>query len=139
MRAVKLSAVLILSALIISAALILPRRLCLPAGEGYTFYCGTSSKDCREVVVNGSATLTRLTLKKVCGEGTVYRDFDLNGFLKQTGAEILFTETLSDSVNYYCSAPLPYGVTLYGKEVNLHVCVRGDSVKVATPIIFGGY
>ena len=55
------------------------------------------------------------------------------------GAEIIFTEELSDSVNYYCKANLPYKVKLYGEEINLHISVRENGVKVASPIIFGGY
>lgn len=139
MRALKLSAVLVLSALIISAVAVLPQRLCFSKGEEYTFYCGTSSKDCREVTVTQNASLTRVALKDVCGEGTTYTQFDLESFLKKTGAQIVFTETLSDSVNYYCTADLPYAVKLYGKTINLHISVRENSVKVATPIIFGGY
>ena len=51
----------------------------------------------------------------------------------------MFSEELSDSVNYYCTADLPYAVTINGQVINLHICVRADSVKVASPIIFGGY
>lgn len=59
--------------------------------------------------------------------------------MKTVNGEIVFCEKLSDSVNYYCKADLPYSVELYGKTINLHVCIRKDGVKVASPIIFGGY
>lgn len=121
------------------ALAVLPSRLCFDGGENYTFYCGTSSADCREIVAGGGASLVRLTLTDVCGESVEYNDFNLNSFLKSVNGKVVFCEELSDSVNYYCSADLPYSVNLYGREINLHVCVRDDKVKVASPIIFGGY
>ena len=48
-------------------------------------------------------------------------------------------EKLSGSVNYYCTADLPYSVELYGTEINLHICIKQSGVTVASPIIFGGY
>ena len=64
---------------------------------------------------------------------------DIDGFLSEVNGEIVFCEELSDSVNYYCTADLPYSVELYGREINLHICVRDDGVAVGSPIIFGGY
>ena len=54
-------------------------------------------------------------------ESTVYSEFDLDGYLSSVGGEVIFVEELSDSVNYYCKANLPYSVILYGEEINLHV------------------
>ncbi len=139
MKVANIALTALLAATVITAIALLPSRLCFSAGESYTFYCGTSSTDCREVTVSGNAALTRLSLTDVCGEATEYAKFDLDTFLDEVGGEIIFTEELSDSVNYYCSANLPYSVKLYGKEINLHVCVRKDGVKVASPIIYGGY
>lgn len=112
---------------------------CFKNGSGYTFYCGTSSKDCKVVTVYKNPALEKICLKKICGESTDYENFNLDSFLKDVRGEILITEELSDSVNYYCSANLPYSVNLYGKTINLHISVRGDKARVASPIIFGGY
>ncbi len=139
MRLAKITLTVLFAAAVICAAAVLPSRLCFAEGKSYAFYCGTSSADCREYAVTGGAALYRLTLKNVCGEATVYDGLVLDEFLDAVGGEIVFCEELSDSVNYYCSAPLPYSVNLYGKEINLHICVRKDGVKVASPIIFGGY
>ena len=131
---------IILSAMILIVALAaLPDRLCFKGGEGYTFFCGTSSADCREVTVESGAALTRLSLTEVCGECTVYKDFDMESFLKSVNGKVVAAEYLSDSVNYYCTADLPYSVNLYGQKINLHICLREDGAKVASPIIFGGY
>ena len=124
---------------VLAAIAVMPQRLCFSDGKNYTFYCGTSSADCREVCASVNAELERLTLFDVCGESAEYEDFDLETFLKNVGGKVVFTEELSDSVNYYCTADLPYSVNLYGYKINLHVCVRNDIVKVASPIIFGGY
>ncbi len=126
-------------ALVVLALAILPQRLCFDCGESYTFYCGTSSADCKEITVNGSAAQTRLTLKNVCGEATTYSDFNLEQFLKSVNGRVVFSEEVDGSLNYYCTADLPYSLKLRGAEINLHVCVRGDRAKVASPIIFGGY
>ncbi len=112
---------------------------CFEDGESYSFFVGNTSKDCREVRADGNAKLTRLMLSGVCGESALYSKFDFEDYLKSVNGEIVFVETLADSVNYYCKADLPYSVKLYGKEINLHVCVKQDSVKVGSPIIFGGY
>lgn len=139
MRLAKITLTVVFAAAVICATAVLPSRLCFSEGKSYTFYCGTSSADCREYTVASGAALVRLTLSEVCGEAAVYNDIVLDEFLKKVGGEIVFCEELSDSVNYYCTADLPYSVNLYGKEINLHVCVRKDGVKVASPIIFGGY
>ena len=140
MKVLRLGLTLFFAVVAVLLLAVLPSRLCFEGGESYTFYCGTSSADCREVVVSANAALTRLTLTNVCGEAASFSgDFDLDGFLKSVNAEIVFVEELSDSVNYYCTADLPYSVNLYQREINLHVSVREDGVKVASPIIFGGY
>ena len=139
MRVARLLSIILLAFAVIAAAVFLPDRLCFDNAESYTFYCGTSSADCKEVTVTRNASLTKLTLLNVCGEAAVYKNFDLNSFLKKTGAKIIFMEELSDSVNYYCAANLPYKVKINGAIINLHICVRGNTAKTASPIIFGGY
>ncbi len=128
------------SAALILAIAVLPNRLAFGGGESYTFYVGDTSKNCR--VVNASAKdapAVRLTLDNVCGESATFKQLDAEDYIKKIGGEVLFKEEMPDSVNYYCSAPLPYSVTLYGKQINLHVCVKAEGVTVASPIIFGGY
>lgn len=117
----------------------LPQNLCFESGGAYTFYCGTSSADCKVVTVQSFAAAKKLALKDVCGESTDYENFDLESFLKSVDGKVVIKEEFSDGVNYYCTANLPYSVDVYGKKINLHVAVRGDTARVASPIIFGGY
>ena len=144
MRKVARSAALIFTAVCAAALILLlaalPDRLVFKGGKSYSFFVGDTSKNCRVVTCSAeSAAVERLTLKDVCGESADYPELDVDEFLKSVNGEILFCEELSDSVNYYCSADLPYSVELYGRTVNLHICVKDGGVTVASPIIFGGY
>lgn len=139
MRFVKLTVLTCAVMIIIAAIAVLPNKLCFRGGKGYTFYCGTSSADCKVVTVQSGAAAAKLCLKNICGEATTYENFDLESFLEKVGAKVVRCEPYSDSVNYYCTANLPYSVNLYETTINLHICVRGNTAKVASPIIFGGY
>lgn len=139
MRAFKMLILTLSALLIIAAAGALPVKPCFEGGSGYTFYCGTSSADCKCVTATVSPAAEKLRLKNICGESADFENFGLESFLKKYGAEVVFTEETDGATNYYCTADLPYSVNLYGKEINLHVCVRGGSARVASPIIFGGY
>lgn len=130
---------ILFAAVMLAALAVLPMRVCFEGGKNYTFYCGTSSADCREVRAAFNPEAQRLLLYDVCGESTEYENFDLESFLEKVNGKVVFTEQLSDSVNYYCTADLPYSVMLYGHSINLHICLRENSAKVASPIIFGGY
>jgi hypothetical protein len=118
--------------------IILPNPLLFYGGESYTFFVGDSSKNC-QVLTTATPAITKLTTTNISGESAYYPSLDVAKFLKSIGGEIVFCEQLSDSTNYYCSAPLPYSITLYGEEINLHISVKESGVVVASPIIFGGY
>ncbi len=124
---------------VIAAVAFMPQNLCFESGDTYTFYCGTSSADCKVVTVQSFASAHKLCLKNVCGESTEYENFDMESFLESVGGKVVFEEEFSDGVNYYCTADLPYSVELYDRKINLHIAVKGNAAKVASPIIFGGY
>ncbi|MGN1103714.1 MAG: hypothetical protein ACI4QI_02445 [Candidatus Coproplasma sp.] len=138
--AFKLLITLILSALMLGAICTLPNKLLFSNADSYRFYLGDTSLNCKEVFAEGdSARLTRLLLSGVNGESATYNSLDVVGFLESVGGKIIFTEEVDGTVNYYCKANLPYSVTLYGEEINLHICIKESGVTVASPIIFGGY
>lgn len=139
MRFLKLAALAVSSLCVFAAIAAFNATTCFAEGESYTFFCGDTSKNCRIVTAERGAAVCGLLLDDVCGESTTYSSLDVKNFLDSVNGEVLFCEELSDSVNLYCSADLPYSVTLYSKEVNLHICIKQDSVTVASPIIFGGY
>lgn len=127
------------AAVILCALAFLPSRVCFADGRNHIFICGTSSADCIEYKPVLNCEAERLFLKNICGESAEYKDFDLEKYLEKVNGRILFTEKVEGCTNFYCSARLPYSVQIKGQTVNLQVCVRGDGVKVGTPIIFGGY
>lgn len=139
MKVLQLAVLSVLAAIIICAVTVYPEKPCFEGGTGYTFYCGTSSSDCTEITVTENAALKKLCLKNICGESTTYENCSVSEILGKFNGKVVFTEELSDSVNYYCTADLPYSVDLYGTKINLHVSVKGNTAKVASPIIFGGY
>ena len=138
-RFLKLLTLTIAAGILLAIFTVCQAQLCFEGAESYSFFCGDTSKNCREVRATRNATIKKLTLSDICGECAEYSKFDLDGYLQSVNGEIVFVETLSDSVNYYCRADLPYSVTLYGEEINLHICVKDSGVKVGSPIIFGGY
>ena len=139
LRFFKLLFLIIISGALLGLFTLFQADLCFEGAESYTFFCGDTSKNCREVRTSGNAMLKKLTLSDICGESAEYSSLDIDKFLASVNGEIIFVETLSDSVNYYCKADLPYSVNLYGEQINLHICVRENGIKVASPIIFGGY
>ena len=138
-RFLKLMILTIAAGMLLAIFVICQAKLCFKDAESYVFFCGDTSKNCKEVRVDKNALLKKLTLSDICGECAEYSSLDIESFLKSVNGEIVFIETLADSVNYYCKADMPYSVTLYGEEINLHICVKKNGVKVGSPIIFGGY
>ena len=112
---------------------------CFVGGENYTFFTGKSSQSCQIIKASTSPALCKLFLTDVCGELATYKNLDVDDFFQKTDATVVFIERLFDSTNYYCTANMPYAITLYGQQINLHICVKDDVVLVGSPIIFGGY
>lgn len=127
------------AAVMLCALAVLPPRVCFADGGSHVFFVGTSSADCREYRPSFNCEAERLFLLNVCGESAEYKDFDMESYLKRIGGKVLFCERCEDSENYYCSAPLPYSVRIKGYTVNLQICIKNDTAKLGTPIIFGGY
>jgi len=125
-----------LLALVCAASLYLVWRLpAFETGDGYTFYYGTSSSAAMKTV-----SYAAVVPQGVRGESTVYPKRCAKEIVKRYRAEVLFTEEVCGTVNYYCYSPcLPYGVELCGKTVNLHVAENAEQTAVGSPVIFGGF
>ena len=60
--------------------------------------------------------------------------------IRRFRAVILLKEELGGSYSYYCYSPmLGKTVTLGEDKINLHIVVRGENVKMGSPLVFGGY
>lgn len=134
-----LAASVFFAAVMLCALTVLPPRVCFSGGKNHRFICGSSSADCFEYQTGKFCEAERLAVKDVCGESAEYDDFDLDSFLRSVQGKVLFCERAENTVNYYCSAKLPYSVYIKGYTVNLQICLRENGAKVGTPIIFGGY
>lgn len=129
------------ASLAVAACLFLMYFSAFPGGEKEYYLFSASSQAERK------KTLSVGDLFAVRGESAVYvadSGRDSASIAKEIreryAAEILFTETVGDTVSYYChSSGLGEGIILNGCLINLHIAVRTDSVAVGTPIIFGGY
>ncbi|MBO5328733.1 MAG: hypothetical protein J6B04_06135 [Clostridia bacterium] len=139
MRLAKRLIFLIAAAIICLSLSSLNKKVCFNGATNNVFYCGNTSKTCKEVKLETPLCFALLLGENVCGESAEYEELNVNEFLDKVNGKIVFCERLLDSVNYYCKADLPYSVNLYGEEINLHICVKQSGIKVGTPIIFGGY
>lgn len=138
--AVRMAAILIFAATLLLLVAAMQKRLIFSGGESYRFYIGDTSANCREIYSSSEAApILRLTLSDLSGECAAYSRLNTEEFLRSVNGEIVFTEEVDGAVNYYCRADLPYSITLYGEEINLHICVTDERVLVGSPIIFGGY
>ncbi len=109
-------------------------------GETYTFYCGGASSSAQIVTCEKNAGLVKLFLCDVRGESTVYQNADVAALEQEYRATLLWQEECAGVVSRYYSSPcFSQSVYIGGQEVNLHIAVRGDTVCVGTPLIFGGY
>ena len=97
-----------------------------------------------------SDTRTQLSLREnefiflsgVKGESCVIEDenFDLEKYLTQMRASIIFTHEFEEYKNYYAYSPkIKYYKIIDGKMINLHVCVKKDQIKIGSPIIYGSF
>ena len=91
--------------------------------------------------------LTAWDLFRVQGESVCFTikeetEAFARSLVERLDGEIRFTEALDGTVSYYAYIPKwGRGISLYGKQVNLHIAVSEESnaCKVGTPIIFGGF
>ena len=92
--------------------------------------------------VKGESVSFTLNLTEETGEKeeTEAKEDFARALVSRYGGEILFKEEVCGTVSYYAYIPTwGQGITLYGKQVNLHIAVSESQCKVGTPIIFGGF
>lgn len=80
--------------------------------------------------------------KNICGESfnVDKNEFDLQKFLSDFCASLIYTEELEHGVSYYLySKKIKYRTTLFGSVINLHVFVSNSSITVGSPLILGSF
>ena len=67
-------------------------------------------------------------------------DFNLNEFLLEFNAQLLFIEEISHGTSYYAFSPqIKYREQILGQTVNVQVFIAKDYVVVGAPIIYGSF
>ena len=67
-------------------------------------------------------------------------NFNIQYFLQQMNASIVFTHEFDGCINYYAYSPkIKYCETVDGKFINLHICIKNDKIKLGSPIIYGSF
>lgn len=67
-------------------------------------------------------------------------NFDIDDFLSEYDAKIIFSESFDGKLSVYAYSPkLKFKQIIKGKTVNLQVVVSENIVKVGSPIIYGSY
>jgi len=104
--------------------------------EVYTVNYSSSSE-----IINVNALTYRFIFSKKGESASIERDkFNLSDFLSSMNAKIIFTEQVEDRNIYYAYSPsIKYLKVIGDKKINLQICVKTDSVKVGSPLIFGSF
>ena len=68
------------------------------------------------------------------------QEFELHSFLLEMGARIVFSEKTDKKVCYYAYSPkIKYIERVNNHNINLHIVIGENSVKVGSPIIYGSF
>lgn len=66
--------------------------------------------------------------------------FNLHTFLLEMRAHLIFSEEIEGKTSYYAySTKIKYMQKVKGHNINLHIVVCSDTVKVGSPIIYGSF
>ena len=133
----------LLSAVILMLSLFLLNRVPVfdmtKASNGYEVYLTSFSSEKSIAQVDENAFKFALGVKgeSICLDKN---GFNLDEFLSQVGARLVFSEQLSSVTCYYAYSPkIKYQKTLNGKRVNLQVVQKESFVKAGAPLIFGSF
>ena len=92
--------------------------------------------------IKNCTALDMLFMRKVQGEGCKVSEseFDLELFLSDFNAKIVFIEQVDGITSYYAYSPkVKYLENIGERVVNLHVAVSGEQVTLGSPIIYGSF
>ena len=82
-----------------------------------------------------------LGVKNIRGESfkTDIEDFNMEEFINDYSARIVFVEEIEQGVSYYAYSPkIKYRSKLFGQTINLHIFI-GKQVTIGAPLIFGSF
>jgi len=107
-------------------------------GKNHVYYFKASSQG--GAAYSDEALPAEIIYAELGGESASFDGTTIEEIERKYSAVLLFEESASGVDNYYYYSPLfSRFAFIGGRAVNLHVAVRDNSVRVGTPIIFGGY
>ena len=107
--------------------------------DNFEVYIGSSSSTAKIITVGKTDYPFMKRIKgesvKICANG-----FDAYQVFEDYNAQIIFIETVGDTVCYYgYSKDIKYLEVIGGRKINLQVAITGNSVTVGSPIIYGSF
>ena len=133
----------LLSAVILMLSLFLLNRVPVfdmtKASNGYEVYLTSFSSEKSIAQVDENAFKFALGVKgeSICLDKN---GFNLDEFLSQVGARLVFSEQLSSVTCYYAYSPkIKYLESVNWRIINVHIAVGESYVKVGSPIIYGSF
>lgn len=106
--------------------------------DSFTVYVGSNSSNADILNTNKSSFMF---IKDKRGESCkINGSFDLQSFLSEFDAQLVFTEQTEQGVSYYAySNKVKYKQQIKSKPINLHVFIGKSGVTVGSPIIYGSF
>lgn len=67
-------------------------------------------------------------------------EFELEKFLNDFSAKVVFTEVIEEGTAYYAySEDIKYLTEINGQRINLHIFIAKECVTVGSPLIYGSF
>ena len=127
----------LLLAFVVFLSIVVLKASAIPFEGKKEYYLYTSSS---QAVIKSDVSI--LDLPFVRGESVRINSADgvLEDVFIKYSARIVKVEEFAGGVSYYCYSPkLKKGIVIEGVAINLQIAVKGESLVLGTPIIFGGY
>ena len=131
----------VISAILLTVCLFFANNT--PLFKGYANNCEIYLDDCSntKAIINLKNDKYPFIFNKkgesVCIEK---QTFDLHTFLLEMRASVIFSEIVDGKTSYYAYSPkIKYMQKVKNRNINLHVVIGENSVKVGSPVIYGSF
>ena len=118
------------------------KDLLFKGATNYTFYTHSASSQANILSVAAKdAKKTKYALSNLTGESAEYKEStEVIKQIKKYNASFKFMEDCGDIQNYYFYSPQLYAaVHLSGMDINLHIAIQSNHIRIGSPLIFGGF
>ena len=133
----RLCVIIVAVMLIISGYFINSRPVFVEYSNNFEVYLNSASSSAQ--IANTKFGF--FSVKNIRGESFKIdiEDFNIEDFLNDYSARIVFVEEIEQGVSYYAYSPkIKYRSKLFGQTINLHIFI-GKQVTIGAPLIFGSF